>query len=103
MTQKTVETQTAFRGVPVRGDNLVQVVEKGRRLSREKAKTVRPRACCFCDFVRIAFGEKVDECYGMGARMGEQHIRTMAVKQTNLMIMKPQTVKKTPPPLPKAL
>jgi len=41
---------------------------------------------------------------GEKAVYGEEgNNRTMAVKQTNLMIMKPQTVKKTPPPLPKAL
>lgn len=43
--QKNAEIQTAYRGVPVLVLILVQTLEKGISLSREKAKTVRPSAC----------------------------------------------------------
>ncbi len=39
------EIQTARIGVPVNGMILVQTLENGMSLSRENAKTVRPRAC----------------------------------------------------------
>ena len=44
MHQKT-EIHTARRGVPVRLLMMVQSLEAGMSLSREKAKTVRARAC----------------------------------------------------------
>ena len=70
--QKNTEIQTAFNGVPVIGLIFVQILENGMRRSREKAKTVRPRAC-------------------------------IAVKQTNLIMIKPATVKKIAPPFPRLL
>jgi hypothetical protein len=43
--QKKTEIQTAYRGVPVSGVTIVQTEDSGSKRSREKANTVRARAC----------------------------------------------------------
>lgn len=44
--QKRTEIQTAFMGVFVVQFMEVQMRDRGRRRSREKAHTVRPKDCC---------------------------------------------------------
>lgn len=95
-----MEIHTAYCGIPVRGSMMVQTREKGSRRSREKAKTVRLKACC-------AKREHVKSNYWLvlwpGRRTRGVGVLTVAVKQTNLMMRKPQTVKKILAPLPRLL
>ncbi len=72
---------------------LVQMLCPGMSRSREKAKTVLPNACYY-DSQHEKRSQRLFK---------RRRLLTMAVKQTNLMMMNPQTVKKMPPALPRLL
>ena len=57
--QKKTETQTAYRGVPVKRLIRVQIVEAGNSLSREKAKTVRASACYMASISNSSAAKKL--------------------------------------------